>query len=509
MTQLDNPSLPTRVPDPGSRRMALVAAIVAFLGLAAVIYLNQFSGVSSSTARAAKALEAEEAIDPTDPSTIASKMVMKLAYLLDAKDAQSKGMLLAQTKDPSKPTARKTEAERVREAILQAEILSSDGGKDAAETVFREIEKDFGAREESAAGNLNDKDKARMEAARADIATLRHQYAGNEVSAADRERLIGRQDWFAKVALTFGKPNSDPERAALLSGGAWLIVAILFVCIAAAIAGAGGLGCFVALVIMLYRGMIRPRFVPPAPGGSFGWEIVGFFVVAFLCFRFVGWLVIWLLATRDAAGEIQPPHWFPFFVIGGQWVVALAMFYPMLRGVSFGKFRELVGWTAPRGVVREVGAGIFGYMAGLPLLFVVVIITVGLNAWYTHVTGKDEPRTNPILEVVGKGSPALILLLLSLATLWAPLVEETVMRGALYRALRASLPVFVSAIISAIFFGFMHGYPVLLLGPVITIGFIFALMREWRGSIIGPMVAHALNNATVLGLVVVLLYAIR
>ena len=151
------------------------------------------------------------------------------------------------------------------------------------------------------------------------------------------------------------------------------------------IAGAGGLGCSWCSSSCCTGD--DPAALLPPPGRNFGWEIVGFFVVAFLCFRFVGWLVIWLLATRDAAGEIQPPHWFPFFVIGGQWVVALAMFYPMLRGVSFGKFRELVGWTAPRGRSRG-GRWDFRLHGGAAAPFVVVIITVGLNARYTHVTGK-------------------------------------------------------------------------------------------------------------------------
>ena len=114
MTQLDNPSLPARCPIRQSPH-GVGGGDRGFLGLAAVIYLNQFSGVSSSTARAAKALEAEEAIDPTDPSTIASKMVAKLAYLLDAKDAQSKGMLqAAKPRTPASQRARKTEAERVQ-----------------------------------------------------------------------------------------------------------------------------------------------------------------------------------------------------------------------------------------------------------------------------------------------------------------------------------------------------------------------------------------------------------
>jgi len=47
-------------------------------------------------------------------------------------------------------------------------------------------------------------------------------------------------------------------------------------------------------------------------------------------------------------------------------------------------------------------------------------------------------------------------------------------------------------------FGLMHGYELFMLMPVISLGFGFAFLREWRGSLIAPMVAHFLHNATVL-----------
>jgi membrane protease YdiL (CAAX protease family) len=42
--------------------------------------------------------------------------------------------------------------------------------------------------------------------------------------------------------------------------------------------------------------------------------------------------------------------------------------------------------------------------------------------------------------------------------------------------------------------------------PVLaSVGFVFAAVREWRASIIAPMVGHALNNATVVTMLVVAL----
>ena len=41
--------------------------------------------------------------------------------------------------------------------------------------------------------------------------------------------------------------------------------------------------------------------------------------------------------------------------------------------------------------------------------------------------------------------------------------------------------------------------------PLAALAITFALMREWRGSIIGPMTAHALNNTTIFAFLLVAL----
>jgi hypothetical protein len=184
--------------------------------------------------------------------------------------------------------------------------------------------------------------------------------------------------------------------------------------------------------------------------------------------------------------------------------------YPLLRGVSLRELREKIGWTSGRGALREAMAGLVGYFAGLPLvllsLIVTVIIVVARSAWKV-MSGGEEPTapTNPILDVVASGNILTLCLFFSLATLWAPFVEESIFRGALFRHVRGSWGVFASAALSAVVFGVLHGYEFTMLLPVVTLGFNFALVRNWRGSLIGPMVAHALHNATVLGLVIALM----
>jgi len=485
--------------------MAWLAGLIAMICFATVVYLNQASTASSSTQKAAKAVSTHETVDISDPMTLASKMVVKLAHLFESKDKASREMWLQQAQSPVTDPTKRPEIERVREAIVHAEILKGEDGVKEAERLFQEMEKEFADRPDRLARKLEEDEEARIQAAKFDIAGLRQIYAGekNSLSEEQRQRLIDRHGWFAKVAMTYGLPDQDAERAKLLAGGGALIGGIVLIAAAGLAATMGGVGCSIAMVVLIATGKIRRRFVAPAPGGSMGWEMLAVFLLAFLGFKFAASLLSVVVSNAGAT-----PSWFAYVVLGGQWMVALAIFFPMLRGVPFAHYRKLVGWTAERGLFREIGAGIFGYLAGLPIVFGALMFSLLLNFLLHFWSGKDvEPPENPILEIAGRGDTILLVLLFTLATIWAPIVEETVFRGGVFRAMRAHMGFVLAAIASAFVFGFMHGYPVQLLGPVIAIGFVFALIREWRGSIVGPMVAHFLNNATILAIVFLILNA--
>ncbi|MBS0187900.1 MAG: CPBP family intramembrane metalloprotease [Planctomycetes bacterium] len=497
-------SVPRGEPDPGNRRAGLIAMVIAAVCFLTVVFMNQVSSAPSSTKRAAQTMAHEQAVDLADPTTLAMKMVVKLAHLFNPKDEAARRDWLAQAQPPTTDPNSRPETERVRQAIVHAEILKGNDGAKDAERLFGQMEDEFAGRAERLNRDLSEDEKKLIDAARQDIATLRKIYAGDRatLSEDERSRLATRHGWFGELALTFGEDDQSPQRTALLAGGGALIGGVLFVITAALVAVCGGFGCFVAMIVLMSTGKIRRNFAPPSPGGSFGWEVLAAFLVAFLGFKIVASVLVTLLA-----GD-HPPPWFPKVVLGGQLLVAVAVLFPLLRGVRFDQYRRLVGWTADRGVMREVMAGVFGYFAGLPVIFAALMFSLALNFllhWWKGV--EPEQPENPILEIAGRGDALLLTLLFVLATVWAPIVEETVFRGSVYRAMRARVGVLLAAAGSALIFGFMHGYPVQLLGPVIGIGFVFALMREWRGSIIGPMVAHFLNNATILVMVFLILTA--
>jgi membrane protease YdiL (CAAX protease family) len=94
----------------------------------------------------------------------------------------------------------------------------------------------------------------------------------------------------------------------------------------------------------------------------------------------------------------------------------------------------------------------------------------------------------------------------------APVVEETMFRGVLYRHLRelthgidrvASL--LFSTLISCFIFAIIHPQGVMAVPALMALACGFVLAREWRGTLLPSMIAHGLNNALVLGLGIVML----
>lgn len=315
------------------------------------------------------------------------------------------------------------------------------------------------------------------------------------------EGLHDRHGYYADVALTFPLATVDPERTSLRTPGAAFVgVVMLVMGIVAAIFA--GFCLFIVAIVLISTGRIKWSFVPPMRGGSVFLEVFALFVAGFLCLKLVMGLV-----ARDAGADAE---WPSFVSMSLQWGLLVVPFWPLVRGMKWETYAKAIGLYRGRGIFREVGAGIVGYLAGLPIFIGAAILVVILMAIKQSLPGNEgaTPPSNPMLELVGGSSPLMLVLFFLTATIWAPLCEELVFRGALFRHLSGYMPVVVAAITAGLMFAFMHNYGVFLTPPLIALGFNFAMMRAWRGSLIGPMTAHALHNGTLLILIFVLLRSI-
>lgn len=338
----------------------------------------------------------------------------------------------------------------------------------------------------------------------ADAATLRMIYSGRktDLTPEQRDLLIKHHGKLGEIALTFKDPDTGP-RAKLMAGGERLLFLLVF-------AGLGGIFVLIAgfvlcplAIIMFATGRWRTRFIPPAPGGSVFLETFAVFLLAFLCLK----LATDLLISAYPLGPNR--HWPMYVSLAAQWLLVPAIFWPRLRGMSASAWSSAAGLHAGRGVAREIFAGIVGYLAGIPLLLLAIGVTAVLVILRQALNQDAPPPNNPIKDFLEQADMTEQLLLALAAVAWAPLVEETIFRGGIYRHLRSRLHWIVAAVFSALIFGLMHGYDPILLLPVITLGFNFALMREWRGSIISCMTAHALHNGAIMLIALVALNALK
>jgi membrane protease YdiL (CAAX protease family) len=167
---------------------------------------------------------------------------------------------------------------------------------------------------------------------------------------------------------------------------------------------------------------------------------------------------------------------------------ALGLSWPLFRGQSLAQWRAALGLHSGRGLFREMGCGILGYLAGLPVLALGLLITSLL------IQKTGIRATHPISETLTRGW-WWVLAAFALASIWAPLTEEIMFRGALFAHLRERFGWWIAAPVVGFIFAIIHPQGWVALPVLGAIGFVFCGIREWRGSIIACITAHALHNS--------------
>jgi membrane protease YdiL (CAAX protease family) len=171
---------------------------------------------------------------------------------------------------------------------------------------------------------------------------------------------------------------------------------------------------------------------------------------------------------------------------------------PLLFGQTWGQYKAALGLHCGRGIWREIGGGLVGYLAGMPLMAVGLVLVVILS----KITGIKG--THPIVQEL-QGSPWELVMVFFLACVFAPISEELMFRGALFAHLRERFAWWLAAPMVAVVFALMHPQSWIALPVLGAIAVVFAGIREWRGSIIGCMAAHAVHNGLALAFAVTLL----
>lgn len=501
-TRRGNPVVGPDPGTPGSRRLALLAAVV--LAGIAIVWQNLGHDRQQRLIQApppgAPAAQAADEPAPGGMTDILARAMLRVRGVLANQPESEKQELVRMVADTES-----TDADGVRTAIFAAEYL----GPDAALERIAEQRADLLARETPPPPDPDDGDGEEVEplseADRADIGLIRAELDAVETIYTEgpgaltddqREQLKTRYGELGAFALTHGEAES---RRNDIIGGPWPL--LLFGLGVAALVGFGflaGLGLLVWGMVW-FAGRRRAMAMPvPEPGGSVMLEVYALFVGLFAV------LAIGSAVAEAHAGEAAMAF-VGLFQLGAQWALLLLVLWPLLRGMPVSLWRQALGLHRGRGVGRELGWGLLAYLAFIPVYFAGVAFTVLVMALWNlfrtrvlGVGGEPEPPSNPIVDLVGSGDPFVLVLVFLLATVWAPLAEELVFRGALFRHLRARMHWVAAGLVTALLFAYLHSYGPLMVAPLVVLGFAFAFMREWRGSIIAPMFAHFLHNFTML-----------
>jgi uncharacterized protein len=248
-----------------------------------------------------------------------------------------------------------------------------------------------------------------------------------------------------------------------------------------------GLISLVVLAIFISTGVLRPAPLRLAPITAPLWE------------SFILMLALGLSPGLFAFGLDRPapesaPRLYAFLLLAGDIMILIAVAYLWWRLRTGGLRLSEIGLTT-RNFWVDVGIGAIAASILIPF-----VVMVGLATQFVsdRLFPNLPPPYHPIGGLtVGVPDPLLRTAIFLAAVVGAPLLEEIFFRGALFGALRRRFGLAPGLLGSAVVFAILH--PQLPLGflPIAFLGMGFALLYEWRQTLVAPIVAHALNNGMV------------
>jgi membrane protease YdiL (CAAX protease family) len=167
-------------------------------------------------------------------------------------------------------------------------------------------------------------------------------------------------------------------------------------------------------------------------------------------------------------------------------------------GRRVGANMATLGWTWT-GLLKSVLAGVIGYLLLLPAI-VVALVPLAMLFEKLGVPSQNHP----LVEQLQKGSqdPWILGTLFFVAAVLAPLLEESLFRGALYPSLKSRIGGRWALVAASFVFAIVHPQVGLGLVGVFVIGAVLTLVYEHTGSLVSSAIVHALNNGVLLAVAV-------
>jgi len=131
----------------------------------------------------------------------------------------------------------------------------------------------------------------------------------------------------------------------------------------------------------------------------------------------------------------------------------------------------------------------------LPLVWLSSMLWSGVLSILRALGLVEAFEPQPLITLFQAGGELLpILLLVAMAVIVAPIVEEIIFRGCIYRFLKSQMTLLPAQMLSGAFFALLHGNLMSFL-PLVVVGILLARVYEKSGSIGVAIWFHAFFNA--------------
>ncbi len=214
--------------------------------------------------------------------------------------------------------------------------------------------------------------------------------------------------------------------------------------------------------------------------------VLNYFIGYLFVYPFIGVMISYLLTGKSDAMTAE----------------AAVGIYVFLILVSV-----LIAWPIFQESFRMAKNRWWSHLKKLPVNYLLMFGSlIAVNISIKALTGIETSANQELVFESFKQSPGLIVFA---AVIMAPIVEELVFRGGLYRALRNRYSFKRAALISMFTFGFIHVFASLLSGnfsdlwnifTYMAMGFFFVKIYEETGSVFPAIFLHLINNAIALSI---------
>ncbi len=351
----------------------------------------------------------------------------------------------------------------------------------------------------------------------------RKKWNAPNVAPAEMKRIEKELGFAGALVLapsTGSKEPSDERKAVLAKAQTFTG---MLIAIGLSIAAWGGLGLVIltlwVLAVLISSGfpnIFKMQLQAGSAHGRVYAETFAIWLGGFVVTNLLMSLVIeYMRASMDAPMPREYGMLLQIVVFLGSLIVLV---WPVIRGVSWRQVRQDIGWEM-NSPVTDTLIGPFVHSASMPIIaigLVLVVILASLGAQFS-AGGADDPLepvvgpSHPIAGWLADAGVVEIGQIFFLACVCAPIVEETMFRGVLYKHLRDETShwstfgsVAISTLLNSFIFAAIHPQGIVAIPLLMSLAIGFTLAREWRNSLIAPMVAHGVNNAAAMTLMLLL-----